>query len=83
METEMAKHVFPNPSKKLTHELAAGSRSSKRARAAAVALDAAVSASRRNDLLPELKLETRPLSALRAPKRQVREIEPEHVAEIM
>src|SRR5712671_26067 len=83
METEMAKHVFPNPSKKLTHELAAGSRRSKRARAAAVALDAAVSASRRNDLLPELKLETRPLSALRAPKRQVREIEPEHVAEVM
>jgi len=78
----MTKNVFPNSAKKLTCELASGSRSRKRARVAAVDLDAAIIAPRRNDLLPELKLETHRLTALHAPKRLVREIEPEHVAEV-
>jgi DNA modification methylase len=82
VETEMAKNVFQNSSKKLTGELASRSRNRKRARTAAVDLDAVVSASRRNDLLPELKLEKHPLSALHAPKRQVRDVNPEHVAEV-
>jgi DNA modification methylase len=82
MEIEMAKDIFPSSRTKLTQELAGNSRSRKRARRAAVGLDGVIASPRRNDLLPALKLETRTLATLHAPARQLRKIEPGHVAEI-
>ncbi len=79
----MAQKVFPNSATKLTGTLSAGSRRNRRALAAGVNLDAAICAPRRNDLLPNLKLEKRPRSALQAPKRQLRKVETEHVAEVV
>ena len=70
------------PAKALTNTLSARSREQRRRRKDLVALEAVASAPRRNDLLPQIKLEQRALSSLRAPARALRQVRPEHVAEI-
>jgi DNA modification methylase len=70
------------PAKGLTSALSERSRAQRRNRKNLVALETVASAPRRNDLLPQIKLESRALSSLHAPARAVRQVRPEHVAEI-
>ena len=78
----MTKTAFPNSAKNLTDNLAARSRARRRALKGAVAVETVSAAPRRNDLLPELKLETRPLASLKPAKRRLRDIDPAHVADV-
>jgi DNA modification methylase len=70
------------PAKVLTNALSERSRAQRRNRKGLVALETVASAPRRNDLLPQIKLESRALSSLHAPARAVRQVRPEHIAEI-
>ena len=70
------------PAKALTNSLSARSREQRRKRKDLVALEAVASAPRRNDLLPQIKLEQRAVVSLRAPARVLRLVRAEHVAEI-
>jgi hypothetical protein len=70
------------PAKGLTNALSEQARAQRRNRKGLVALEMVASAPRRNDLLPHIKLESRALSSLRAPARAVRQVRPEHIAEI-
>jgi DNA modification methylase len=79
---EMAAIVFPGSGRKLTTALRAGSRRQRRARAAQVDLCAIAAMPRRNDLLPDLKFETRLISGLNRPERRLRRDDPEHVSEV-
>jgi DNA modification methylase len=70
------------PAKGLTKELGARSRELRRKRKDLVALEAIAAAPRRNDLLPQFKLERHAVTSLRAPTRALRQVRPEHIAEI-
>ncbi len=61
----MSNTEFLDPAKALNRTLGARSRARRNARKDAVCLDSATAMKRRNDILPTLKLETRPLSSLR------------------
>lgn len=74
--------TIKTPAKGLTNALSERSRSQRRMRKEQVALEAVASAPRRNDLLPEIKLERRPIDSLRAPVRALRQVRPDRVAEI-
>jgi len=70
------------PEMGLTSVLSARSRELRRSRKDLVALEAVASAPRRNDLLPKIRLEQRAVSSLHAPKRALRQVRSDHVAEI-
>jgi DNA modification methylase len=70
------------PAKGLTSKLSTRSRELRRKRKDLVALEAIAAAPRRNDLLPQIKLEQRDVTSLRAPTRALRQVRPDHIAEI-
>jgi len=79
----MSNPVIDRPARTVTRAMSARSRARRRELNGAVAVQAvSLAASRRNDLVPDMNLETRPIASLRAPKRNVRKHDPVHEAEI-
>lgn len=78
----MTKAAISKPARNVTDKLSAQSRARRRELKGAVALEVMAYASRRNDLIPDMKLEVRPIASLRPPKRNVRARDPLHEAEI-
>src|SRR5690349_323546 len=78
----MATTHLSSPAKGLTSELSARSREKRHKRKDLVALESVVTAPRRNDLLPQIKLEQRSVTSLCAPERALRQVRPDHIAEI-
>jgi DNA modification methylase len=73
---------FTDPAKGLSRAVGAKSRTRRRALKNSTKLDAVAQAGRRNDILPKLKLEMRPIGSLRMSEHKVRSIDPDHVAEV-
>jgi DNA modification methylase len=78
----MKPEEFQSPQKAFTRKLSQKTREQRAARRDAVALEAVASGPRRNDLLPQLRLEQRPVDSLRAPARAVRTVNAAHVTQI-